>query len=285
MEAPLPAPSDAAPAAAGPPASAGGTQAALQQQPQAPPPPDRLVAVALTPTFDSAYAWGNRRWQDSTQHEDPLDMLALIAAEEVDYKVGGSKTGLWHHAPPPRRPPLLSQQQQPLGAAPGKRSRAELQESEDAGSEKRARLGGEEEGGEGGPPLLCASDPRAVQISVAEHYLQRLARENYEVFSAAVKNIVRSRKEAKRNADDSAHPEGKVGMRSVDECVSCGCSACVHRVSQAACSHAQQRGCCVRRVHQAACSQAQQRCSCWGPSGWVWACVPARPDTSCSQAG
>ena len=159
----------------------------------------RLVSVSLTPTYDSAFEWGNRRWQDSSYHEEPLDMLALLAAAEVDGKgaVGsreGNRTGLGRGLD---LGTLGGRGDE--GGRHGKRVRGgdENRSDREGGARgvpsasKRARQGD----GEGGQevsgvvvavsgPLLKAGDPKHVQVSHAEQYLQRLARENYDVFSA-----------------------------------------------------------------------------------------------------
>ncbi|KAF5837436.1 hypothetical protein DUNSADRAFT_4416 [Dunaliella salina] len=190
------------PSVAATPAEASTSQQAEGQQHA----PVQLVSVTLNPTFDSAYSWGNRRWQDTQRHEDPLDMLALLATEEVDYKAGCKGSG--GGASRVGAGVLLSQPSTGPGKKRGREEGKEYKQSDagdgDAvhseggdredggegrkGSKKRARQGGVagEAGGIANRPLL--NGPRHVRVAQAEQLLQRLAREDFDVFSTAVKS-------------------------------------------------------------------------------------------------
>lgn len=176
----------------------------------------RPLLVSLVPTYNAAFDWGNRRWQDNEHHDDPLDVLAMLAAEEVD--ASNANTNANADAGSNRKAGL--EKEGSVAAGQGKRGRAEVQgegegSDEEGASRKRVKVGSEGQVGEAGVsagPVLNPEHPRHLQVAVAEAYLQRLASENYDVFSAAVKNLVRNRKATQKRSSGSLEDAGPAAV-------------------------------------------------------------------------
>lgn len=165
-------------------------------QPAPQPSEPRLVSICLTPVY-CPKADPTRTWHAGLGDADPLAMLA-VAAEQAEAGVvgegaggpGGTKRGRgWGDSE-------ASSGEDGAGAASGGRHSARGFGGRFVGSagRKRGRGEGDAGGGDaGGGLVLNPSAPRAARVAAAEAYLMRLAQEDYEVYTTAVKNV-RARK-------------------------------------------------------------------------------------------